>query len=275
MDEKNIKFLTKLRSALEDDAITRAEFVKAFQEVVKLTTTIEQNLIKKINTEVNTKVSSGVSSLQEMKNEMAQVIAEVKKSNDSTFAGIKKRAMESMSAMFAKMDIQGKMDRMYQEHETMMSAMSDRETEMEKKMSEMKMSEIHEETAEETRDKLETLKEEDEKLKIDAVGFLKEKLNELEKKIAQKSGHAVFASQRGAVKAYPISDQLNGVLKTFTLPAFWTVISVHTSSVPNILQVTTDYTTDASVPSITFTDAISASSTLAEGQTVVIVYSEP
>ena len=40
--EKNLKFLTKLRSALEDDAITRAEFVKAFEEVIKIVRGIKE-----------------------------------------------------------------------------------------------------------------------------------------------------------------------------------------------------------------------------------------
>ena len=127
------------------------------------------------------------------------------------------------------------------------------------------------------RDKLENLKEEDEKLKIDAIGYLKEKLEELEKKIVQKSGgHAIFASQRGAVKVYDASPQLNGVLKTFSLPAFWRVLVIHLSSVPNsAARENIDWTSDAGASTITFTSEINAASTLAAGQSLLVEYAEP
>ena len=77
------------------------------------------------------------------------------------------------------------------------------------------------------------------------------------------------------VLSYDIYDQLDGSTKTFTLPAFWRVISVHSSSFPNAFRATTDYTTDASAMTITFTSEINAATTLATGQTVTIVYSQP
>jgi len=47
-EEKNIKFLTKLRSALEDDAITRQEFVTAFSEVVKIVKNIKESNLREM-----------------------------------------------------------------------------------------------------------------------------------------------------------------------------------------------------------------------------------
>jgi len=70
-----------------------------------------------------------------------------------------------------------------------------------------------------------------------------------------------------------ISDQLNGVLKTFTLPSNARVLLVLSSSTPNIMRPTVDYTTTSS--QISFTAEISASTTLATGQSVIILYKLP
>ena len=65
--EKNLKFLTKLRSALEDDAITRAEFIKAFEAVIKIvkdikdTNSKEMRAIHQTITALSNKMQSDVS----------------------------------------------------------------------------------------------------------------------------------------------------------------------------------------------------------------------
>lgn len=74
------------------------------------------------------------------------------------------------------------------------------------------------------------------------------------------------------VKAYDLSSQLNGVLKTFNLPALWRIISVHSSSFPYNFRETVDYTWTPQ--SITFTSEINAGGTLATGQTLTVIYAE-
>lgn len=123
-------------------------------------------------------------------------------------------------------------------------------------------------------EKLESIKDEDDKLKISAISHLREELDKLKKTISDKSTHTVIASQRGQMKVYDLSDQLNGVLKTFTLPAFWRVVDVKLWSAP-ALRPTVDYTTNASVPSVTFTSQIDAATLLATGQTCLVIYQEP
>ena len=130
---------------------------------------------------------------------------------------------------------------------------------------------------EQIRDSLELLNG-NERLKIDAIKDLREELEEI-KKVKTSTGNLVYVgggSSGGGriVKSYDISGSLNGVLKTFSLPAFWRVISIHSSSFPNAFRVTTDYTTDAAASTITFTSAITAGTTLAAGQTIIIMYSE-
>jgi len=127
-------------------------------------------------------------------------------------------------------------------------------------------------TPEEVRDKLKELKN-DERLSISAIKDLREELD----KIKTRGGSAIYGGGGGGgriVKAYDISASLNGTLKVFSLPSMWRIISVQLSSIPNILRNTTDYVYDNSAHTITFTDEIKASSSLATGQTAIITYSE-
>ena len=79
-----------------------------------------------------------------------------------------------------------------------------------------------------------------------------------------------FMNTGSYVYAQDISDQLNGILKTFTLVSNAKVILAFGSSTPGVFRPTTDYTTTGST--ITFTSEITAASTLATGQTVIILY---
>lgn len=128
------------------------------------------------------------------------------------------------------------------------------------------------------RDQLESIAKEDEKLDMDAIRDLNKRFKELEKRISLRKNISIFGgNQNGGgkvVKVYDLSASLDGVLKTFPLPSFWRVISVTSSSFPTAFRPTVDYTTDASAMTITFTSEIEASTTLATGQTVIVVYAE-
>jgi hypothetical protein len=116
----------------------------------------------------------------------------------------------------------------------------------------------------------------DERLKIEAIANLREELDELKKKAGQTTviqGGGSSGPGR-TVKSYDLSDSLDGVTKTFALPAFYRIISVHLSSFPNIMRPTTDYTSDANAMTITFITEIDAATCLAKGQSLIIVYSE-
>ena len=76
------------------------------------------------------------------------------------------------------------------------------------------------------------------------------------------------------VKSYDISSSLDGSTKTFSLPAFYRILSVELSSFPHTLRPTTDYTTDANAMTITFTSQIDETLSLATGQTCIILYAE-
>lgn len=122
-------------------------------------------------------------------------------------------------------------------------------------------------TPKQIRDKLETLKG-DERLDRSAIKGLDDEL----KRIDSKSNTS-FAISRGQVKAYDLSASLNGVTKTFALPAFWLIIDVKLSSAP-VLRPTTDFTSDGNAMTITFTSQIDAATYLAAGQSCIVIYAE-
>lgn len=128
------------------------------------------------------------------------------------------------------------------------------------------------------RDSLELLPD-GEKTKIEAIQDLRETLDRLEREI-KSSGNSktiyIGGQQSGGriMKVIDLSDQLNGVLTTFSLPAFWRVISVQASSNPGPCRPTVDYTTDAAACTLSFTNQIDPTSTLATGQTLIVTYSE-
>lgn len=123
---------------------------------------------------------------------------------------------------------------------------------------------------ENVRNALEVLPE-GEKLAIDAIEGLREILEELRKfRSTASSTNGGGIVGRDIIKSYDLSDQLDGVLKTFNLPGTWYVISVVSSSMPHAMRPTIDFTWTPQ--SITFTDEIDASTILSEGQTVIVTY---
>ena len=136
---------------------------------------------------------------------------------------------------------------------------SDRFTEIESKIPTLPAEKL----GEDYRNALEALPE-GEKLAIDAIEGLRDELNKRGKSTV--SGGGIVG--RDLFKDYDLSPYLDGVTKTFNIPAVWNIISVHTSSFPNALRKNIDFT--YTPQSITFTDEIDAATTLAAGQTVVL-----
>lgn len=126
--------------------------------------------------------------------------------------------------------------------------------------------------AEDIRNKLELL-EGDERLKIEAIKNLREELDKLHKSIiAVRQAPIVSGGGKGHIRPYDLSSQLDGSTKTFNLPANWTVISVVSASFPNAFRPIIDYTFTPT--SITFTSQINEGTTLATGQSVIVIYEE-
>lgn len=116
------------------------------------------------------------------------------------------------------------------------------------------------------RDGLELL-EGGERLKIEAIKDLREELDELKKRPIAFQGGGIVG--RDIIQDIDISDDLDGVTKTFNIQAVWRIISVDLSSFPyGSLRKNIDYTWTPT--SITFTDEIDAATQLAEGQSCIL-----
>lgn len=73
-----------------------------------------------------------------------------------------------------------------------------------------------------------------------------------------------------------LSSQLDGSTKTFTIPPNRMILDVKCSSFPHVFRETTDYVVSGiSRETFTFTSEISATTTLASGQTLIITGIRP
>lgn len=105
---------------------------------------------------------------------------------------------------------------------------------------------------------------------FDEINDLKEDIEELKnRKPASSRGRGFFGlGVRELIQEIDLSPQLNGVTKTFNIPAIYKIITVDLSSFPNALRKNIDYTYTGTT--ITFTDEIDAASSLAVGQTCIL-----
>ncbi len=121
---------------------------------------------------------------------------------------------------------------------------------------------------EKIRDSLELLQG-DERLDISAIKGLKENIDTLTNLANRPQYSMASIAGRDIFKDIDISDQLDGLTKTFNISAIWTVISIDLSSFPyGSLRKNIDYTWTPT--SITFTDQIDAATQLSAGQSCVL-----
>lgn len=115
-------------------------------------------------------------------------------------------------------------------------------------------------------------------IKQETVDGLIDRLESIEEQLKKRAKGTTIvgaATSGGRVaKIHDLSDSLDGITKTFALPAFWRVLNVYSTSTPVIFRPTVDYTTDASAMTITFTSQIDATTTLSLGQSLLVLYSE-
>lgn len=264
-----------LKNLLEsfDQQLTREEFDATINEIIKIITEGNNKILEIVATRQLEKDKEMEKCIADLKIAGDMVIQELKSVGDTTFSAMRTRTKEAMDNLFARMDMQGKFDSLVSNYEKKVEELDTKINEVPvidtKKIAKEAVTLVQ---PTDIRDKLEEIKTEDEKLSIEAIKDLRKELDELKK--AGGGRTTVIATTRGAVKLYDLSDQLNGVLKTFSLPAFWRVIDVKSASFPHAFRPTTDYTTDGSAMTITFTSQIDATTTLATGQTLLVEYAE-
>lgn len=124
-------------------------------------------------------------------------------------------------------------------------------------------------TGEQIVNKINDLPIDEDRFKID-VSHIKG-LEKIEKDITNLKNRPISGGTLGRdlIKDIDISDQFDGVTKTFNIQAVWYIISVDLSSYPyGSLRKGTDYTWTPT--SITFTDEIDASTQLSAGQKCIL-----
>lgn len=300
-EEKNLNKIQRLLSFMDEDALTKEEFVRYFQIVIDLIkklqqsnedvvkealdllvkkfNLLEEDTIKKLNYNINqitkivtkkkldydvNKISEGVK--ENVINEINKVKKQVENrleeyENKKEEAGIKEaRLIEEVTAKATEL--------VKQEIKPLIPEMSELENNIPV-------------LGKQIRNALELLQGDD-RLEMSAIKDLTESLEKLEKRIMEEVKKKVVVTGSGGgaqnggriVKSYDLSASLNGVTKTFSLPAMWRVISVFSSSFPNAFRQTVDYTYDAGSHQITFTNEVDAATALSAGITITIIYAE-
>lgn len=229
-------------------AVTQEEMVdtvKAILDTVKaMEGRINQSVVKtKDNSDVS--VNALRSEIRALETRLSRALDETRTSSGQTLAQSIAQLREEMSQVQAQIPE--------------LPDYSDRFSEIESKIPQLPPEKL----GEDYRNALEALPEGD-KLAIDAIEGLREELNKRGKSTATGGGIV----GRDIFKDYDLSPYLDGVTKTFNIPAVWNIISVDTSSFPHALRKGVDYQWDSQ--SITFTDQIDAGTTLSAGQTVIL-----
>ncbi len=238
--DKTLEKLTKLLEVADEDTMSQADFIEQFEVVI--------NIVKQIKT-------LSEEDREDIHQKCKDFLLEVKEMNGSEWLKIKERVSKLKDGQNGRDGRDGKDGIDGKDGERGIDGSQD--------------------TPIQIATKLNTLEEE---VDMEVIKGLVKKLEELEEKLSAKRQEGTFISGGGnnggghVVKAHDLSPQLNGVLKTFNLPAMWRVISVTSSSFPTAFREGIDYTWTPQ--SITFTDEVSASGTLATGQTLIIIYSE-
>jgi len=274
MDEKNTQKLKKLLTLMDSEAMTQDEFFKQFQMVMEIFKSMKM-ANEKLISQMMTMIENKISEMDKMHNDNSSTM-------NSGMATMQKEMMDYCKKMMSTMEKQNQNEINFI-HDKVISLRdvknADESKIVQDVLNQIKLPEPKDvilDDAVAIRNKLETLKGE-ERLDKSAIKGLEELLKELEIKIQNMGGKTSFVggmSSRGTVKAYDISTSLNGVLKTFSLPSFWRIISVHSSSFPNAFRETIDYTVNTAASTITFTSEIDASTALSSGNTIIIVYAE-
>src|SRR3990167_8470741 len=272
----NIKNLQMLLDTLSADHLGKEEFTKSFKAVVDFVKKIDSR-----NADEFKQIRQILSDLaQRVQEENTSLTNDLKGQVDHIFVGKKLDEMSlknEMSIGEMKNITKTMMDEMMAKMHAEMMSIKDGHT-LVKGKDFFDGKDGREIEPEEVRNKLESIKDEDEKLEIKAISHLREELDKLEKRLSSKytgGGGGGGGGGGRIVKVYDASSQLNGVLKTFTLPAFWRVLHVELTSFPyGACRPDTDFTTDASAMTITFTAQIDASTQLAAGQSLIVEYSE-
>ena len=191
MDKEKIEKLEKLWN-VATESLSRGEFTKAFELLTKLIVKVEEKLIQKIDVKLfqtDSEIKAAIASTIDSKKEFEQVIKDTKVANETTFNQIRQKANESINNLFSRLALQNKFDAFLheykQKYEQKILSLDEKIAKVPiidvETISKSAVALIPEVTSDDIRNKLEILEGEDEKLRISAIGHLREELDELKR----------------------------------------------------------------------------------------------
>lgn len=246
--KEHLDTVKEILAVVGKNSVTPAQFKAVFNSVVKTMRTLRADLDKKADS-------------QELTSSLARLDKEVEALETLM------RDAESASKREVKEQLVALKDEMLLEVDSLESRFPDLAP-FHESFAEIVNRIPEPETPESIVEKLESIEEEEDKLSIDAIKNLWEELKKLQNRGGGTGGGTVAA--RELVKTYDLSPHLDGVTKVFAIPGNWTVISVSGTSFPYTYRRLVDYT--FTPQQITFTSEIEASTSLATGQTLEVIY---
>ena len=281
---------------LTNSSLSVEEFLANFKIVVDYVKKIEKNLDKKVDDKceaAENEMEKIVGQLKETDQKYQNTLKRIEDDNQSTLSNLKKWALERVGDLFIKSNITQELKNKLKEVDAQMELVkayklpstADLISEVSKIVESSVVSQIPKsitiqeieadipKLGAEIRNALELLQD-DERLDVSAIKGLDELIKKVEKLSEAKQTTRFVGGGGGVGKHntfyYDLSSYLDGVTKTFSLPTAWKVIGVHSGgSTPATFRPIVDFTWSPN--SITFTSEIEASTTLAAGQTIMVV----
>ena len=253
-EEKNLQKLNKLFSLMDEDTLTKEDFLASFENVVAYVKKMQEQNLQEVE-QLKQAFESVSTKLKENNNiDLQDVRTEIKK----VFDKVIKDQTDGMNFLRDK-------TRGFTDGKDGLDA--DEDIIVDKVLDKIKLPEHKEiilDSPEQFKEKVETIVEE----------LLKELRKTIKGLQFRPMPTGSGATGGGIVKVFDLSDSLDGSIKTFSLPAFWRIISITSSSFPTAFRPTIDYTTDEANSQITFTSEVDVSTMLNTGQSILIVYAE-
>lgn len=281
---------------LANNSLSVEEFLANFKIVIEYVKKIEKNLDKKVDDKcenAQNELEKVIKQLKETDQEYQSTLKRIEDDNQSTLSNLKKWALERVGDLFVKSNISQEIKKKLNEVDKLMEPLMDYKlpstTELVDEVTQIIEKSIAQQLPKvpsiediendlpklgaKIRDALELLQD-DERLDVSAIKGLEDLIKKVEKLSEAKQSTRFVGGGGGVGKHntfyYDLSPYLDGTTKTFSLPAAWKVIGVHSGgSTPATFRPTIDFTW--SPTSITFTSEIEASTTLAAGQTIMVV----
>lgn len=288
---------TKEMLLILESTMTKETFLNSFKRVIEHAKKVEKELRANMDIktqQANDDLASLVKQMQELKEiylkSVERVDAEtekIKEDNKSTLSNVKRWAFQRVGDLVIKNKVNESLQSLVAEMEGKISELNEYEppevSEIVQESTKLategllplipvidKLEEELPKYGEAVRDALELLQD-DERLDITAIKGLEELLEEI-KQTKVLGGAGGSGAGKFNTSKHNLSGSLDGSTRTFNLPAFREVISVHLSSLPLMIE-DEDFTVDGSAGTITFTSEVSDLD-LGANQRCLIIYSE-